>query len=81
MREAPVGQITIYLDDKTEAEIRAAAEAAGMSKSKWIARLIREKAGDEWPEAVSRLAGAWPDLPTAEEIRHSVGDDGKREPL
>lgn len=76
-----MGQITIYLDDKTEAEIRAAAEAAGMSKSKWIARLIREKAGNKWPEAITRLAGAWPDLPTVEEIRHSGGDDSKREPL
>ena len=74
-----MGQVTIYLDDKTEAEMKAAAAAAGVSKSKWVARVIHEKAGSEWPETISRLAGAWPDLLTAEEIRCSAGDDSKRE--
>jgi len=74
-----MGQLTIYLNDKTEAEMKAAATAAGVSKSKWVARVIHEKAGSEWPEAITRLAGAWPDLPTAEEIRHSSGNDARRE--
>ncbi|MDX8410623.1 MAG: hypothetical protein R8K46_01955 [Mariprofundaceae bacterium] len=74
-----MGQVTIYLDDKTEAEMNAAVKAAGVSKSKWVARVIHEKAGEEWPEAIARLAGAWPDLPTAEEIRQSSGDDAQRE--
>jgi len=74
-----MGQLTIYLDDKTEAEMKAAATAAGVSKSKWVARVIHEKAGSEWPECIVRLAGAWPDLPTAEKIRHAAGDDARRE--
>ncbi len=74
-----MGRVTIYLDDKTEAEMKAAAAAAGVSNSRWVARIIHEKTSGEWPEAVSRLAGAWPDLPTAEEIRRSAGDDGRRE--
>ncbi|MDQ6971231.1 MAG: hypothetical protein Q9M30_01140 [Mariprofundaceae bacterium] len=64
-----MGQVTIYLDDKTEAEMLCAVKAAGISKSRWVARVIHEKAGGEWPESVTALAGAWPDLPTAEDIR------------
>jgi len=71
-------QLTIYMDGKTEAEMKAAATAADVSKSKWVARVIHEKAGSEWPEVITRLAGAWPDLPTAEEIRHSAGGGARR---
>jgi len=46
-----------------------------------MARVIHEKAGSEWSEAITQLAGAWPDLPTAEEIRHTDGDDTMREPF
>ncbi len=74
-----MGQVTVYLDDKTEAEMKAAVKASGVSKSKWVARVIHEKAGSEWPEAIVQLAGAWPDLPMAEEIRHTTGDDARRE--
>jgi len=74
-----MGQVTVYLDDKTEAEMNAAVKASGVSKSKWVARVIHEKAGSEWPEAIAKLAGAWPDLPTAEEIRHAAGEDVRRE--
>jgi len=74
-----MGQVTIYLDDKTEAEMTAAVNAAGISKSKWVARVIHEKAGGEWPEAIVSLAGAWPDMPTVEDIRQSGTVDAKRE--
>ena len=52
-----------------------------MSKSKWIANLIREKAENVWPEKVHQLAGAWKDIPTAEEIREKMGRDTSREPF
>jgi hypothetical protein len=51
----------------------------GTSKSKWIAELIREKASTTWPENLVSLAGAWKDLPTAEEIRREMGKDVLRE--
>jgi len=76
-----MGQVTIYLDDKTEAEMLCAVKAAGISKSRWVARVIHEKAGGEWPESVAALAGAWLDLPTAEDIRRSGGTDSRRESL
>ena len=64
-----MGQVTIYLDDETERTARAAAKSDGVSVSQWIARRIQKDARAEWPAGVRELAGAWPDLPTAEQIR------------
>ena len=74
-----MGQVTVYLDDKTEAEMNSAVKISGISKSKWVARVIHEKAGSEWPESVVQLAGAWPDFPEESEIRQIPGVDVKRE--
>lgn len=76
-----MGQVTIYLDDESETKMRAAAKSSHLSQSKWVARLIKEKTADRWPESVAGLAGAWQDLPTAEEIRKSLGADVPREEL
>jgi len=74
-----MGQVTLYLDTKTESKMKIAAKAAGVSQSRWVAELIREKTAAEWPESVVRLAGAWPDFPTAEELRAGLGEDARRE--
>lgn len=74
-----MGQVTIYIDSKTEENMNAAVKASGVSKSKWVARVIREKAGAEWPRIVKEFAGTWQDLPTAAEIRQTSGIDSKRE--
>ena len=76
-----MGQVTIYLDSETEKKLNNLVEKKGISKSKWIAGLIREKTSMVWPENVVRLAGAWSDLPSAEEIRNAMGQNTKREPL
>ena len=76
-----MGQVTIYVDDETEKKLLSMVEKSGISKSKWIAELIREKAATTWPENVIRLAGAWKDLPTAEEIRDKMGEDSNRESI
>lgn len=74
-----MGQVTVYLDDATEEKARAAARAAGVPLSKWVAARIQLRAGAEWPEAVRALAGAWPDLRTAGQIRKSKAKDIARE--
>jgi hypothetical protein len=76
-----MGQITLYLDDETEAKMKAAAQAEGVSQSRWVSKLIREKTASEWPASVARLAGAWADLPTAEELRRDMPEDIPREPI
>jgi hypothetical protein len=76
-----VAQVTIYLDDETEARMKRAADEAGVSRSRWVAEVIREKTATEWPESVRRLAGAWEDFPEVEELRAGLGEDVPREPF
>lgn len=56
-------QVTLYIDEETDAKARAAAESAGVSYSRWVADLIRSRTRDEWPDSVRRLAGSVPDFP------------------
>jgi len=76
-----MGQVTIYLDDEIEKRMTANAKAMKLSKSKWIANVIREKLVDEWPANVRELAGSWEDFPTLEEIRETEQRDMTREAL
>ena len=76
-----MAQVTIYLDDDLLARTRAAAEAAGLSLSAWLAGLVRDRTRTDWPEDVAALAGAWKDLPTAEELRASPVEDLPRQEL
>lgn len=77
-----MGQVTLYLDEKTEELIKIAAKSSGVSQSKWVARIIREKAANEWPPEFIALAGAWSkDFPTAEKIRELQSTDTAREPF
>jgi len=69
-----MGQVTIYIDNETEENMNAAVKASGVSKSKWVAQVIREKARTEWPQEAKALAGKWQDLPMAEDIRQTVAD-------
>lgn len=73
-----MGQVTIYLDDDTEAKARAAAASKGVSLSKWVAERIERGARAEWPAFVRELQGAWVDLPSAEEVRKGAGKDVRR---
>lgn len=73
--------MTLYLDAETEARMKEAAKAQGISQSRWLADLIRERTAAEWPPSVAALAGAWADLPTAEELRRGGGKDVPREPI
>ena len=57
---------------------RDAAESNGVSVSKWIAQRIQKDARTEWPTSVRELAGAWQDLPSAEQIRRHAAKDVKR---
>ena len=60
-------QITLYLDDTTQALVDQAAVASGMSKSRWVAEAIRHYAADAWPQACLDLAGSFPDFPLVEQ--------------
>ncbi|HRP98368.1 MAG TPA: hypothetical protein PL143_19200 [Rhodocyclaceae bacterium] len=74
-----MGQVTIYLDHESEQRVRAAAAAAGMPVSRWVAQLVRKKTQNEWPATVRALAGAWQDLPDLDTLRNDGGRDIARE--
>ena len=76
-----MGQVTIYLEDDVEEKMSAAAKSEHVSKSKWVASLIKAKVASEWPESIIHLAGAWKDLSLTEEGRASLGQDVEREAL
>lgn len=76
-----MGQVTIYLDDEIEAKMAANAKAMKLSKSKWIASVIREKLVDDWPMNVRELPGSWEDFPSLDSIRDAASTDVEREPL
>lgn len=76
-----MGQVTIYLDDESERRLKSAAESAGMPVSRWVANIVREKTRTAWPEQVRQLAGAWRDLPEAEQLRGAQAQDVEREAL
>ena len=73
-----MGQVTIYLEKEIEEKMTAAAKAAHLSKSKWIACVIEEKIANDWPQSITGLAGAWQDFPSLDDIRASSGKDSKR---
>jgi hypothetical protein len=74
-----VAQVTLYLDEETIKRVRRAAKVAGLSQSRWLAELVREKTAREWPDTVRELAGAWRDFPEVHELRRLMGRDVKRE--
>ena len=76
-----MGQVTIYLDSETEQKMNTIIKKTGISKSKWISELIKQKITTTWPENIVKLAGAWTDLPTAEDIRKNMAADADRESI
>ncbi len=74
-------QLTIYLDISTERRIKAAAKSAGMSLSKWVASLVRDRTETTWPKSIVQMAGAWPDFPSAEDLRRGQTPDIHRRAL
>ncbi len=76
-----MGQVTIYLDDETDKKMRQAVKKSGLSKSQWVARLIKTKTTTEWPDEIRELAGQWTEFPEQEEIRQTEVQDLPRETL
>ncbi|MEQ1508199.1 MAG: CopG family transcriptional regulator [Myxococcota bacterium] len=64
-----MGKITLNLDDELLARVQRAAASSGQSVDGWLSHLVHERVRDGWPTEVVALAGAWPDLPTAEQLR------------
>ena len=57
----------VYQINATQALVEQAALANGVSKSRWVADLIRKHAGQEWPRECLDMAGRFADFPLREE--------------
>ena len=72
-------QLLLEIDETTEAKINAAARTAGLSSQQWLQQIIDEKTVTTWPNSIQALAGTWQDVPFAEELRATEGEDIVRE--
>ena len=75
-----MAQISLYIDDATQARLRDAAALRKVSQSQFVADLIRKATASEWPPEVLALAGAIPDFPLADELRAGLAPDAERGP-
>jgi len=73
-----MSQITLYLDDATQALVEQAAQASGLSKSRWVAEIIRKYAAHEWSQDCLALAGRFADFPLREESPTALPADVPR---
>lgn len=73
-----MSQITLYLDDTTQALVTQAAQANGVSKSRWVAEIIRKYATREWPQDCLALAGRFADFPLREAQPNALPADVPR---
>lgn len=76
-----MGQVTIYLDSKSEKRMKQAAKTAGLPVSRWLAQLVSKATREQWPKTVRDAAGAWTDFPEADELRKGLANDSARESL
>ena len=54
-----MGQVTIYLEDDVEKKMLVAVQSSGLSKSRWVSKLVKEEINNEWPDSVREMAGTW----------------------
>lgn len=76
-----MGQVTIYLEEEIEKKMNAAVKSAQVSKSKWIAQLIRDKVANDWPQSIVDMAGTWGDFPAVDDLHETQAADATRETL
>ena len=73
-----MSQITLYLDDATLKLVERGAQAQGISKSRWVAALIRKHSVNEWSPDCLALAGRFPDFPLREDAPEQQNIDVPR---
>jgi hypothetical protein len=76
-----VANLTIYLPDDLERQVRKAADESHVSVSKWVADQVGKSVETSWPAEFLALAGAFPDFPEVDDLREGYGEDVRRESL
>jgi hypothetical protein len=71
-------QITLYLDDATQALLEQAATAKGVSEGQWVAELVRQYAVQDWPQDCLDFAGRFADFPLRDDMPATLPSDQAR---
>jgi len=74
-----MAQVTIYIPNDLESQIKSMASSLNISISKFISTLLEQKVQNEWSYNSRKLAGSWDNFPTLQEIRANQGQDSLRE--
>jgi len=74
-----MAQVTIYIPNDLESQVKAMASSLNISVSKFTPTLIEQKVQNEWSYGSQKLAGSWDDFSTLQEIRANQGQDAQRE--
>jgi hypothetical protein len=74
-----MAQVTIYIPNNLESQIKMMASSLNISISKYISTILEQKVQNEWSSNSRKLAGSWDDFPTLQEIRTNQGNDVQRE--
>jgi hypothetical protein len=74
-----MAQVTIYIPNDLESQIKEKASSLNLSISKFISTLLEQKVQNEWSSSSRKLAGAWDDFPSLQETRANQGQDAPRE--
>jgi hypothetical protein len=73
-----MSKITVYLNDAAQALVDRCAKAHGLSKSRWVAEIIRKYTAHEWPQDCLALAGRFADFPLREQAQTEQSVDTAR---
>ena len=74
-------QVSLYLNEKTYAKVRKAAETEAMSVSKWVAERLKNAMAEDWPDGYAKLFGCIADDSFQAPKREAFTSDANREAL
>jgi len=78
-KEIKMSQVTIYINNDLEQQVKKLASSLNLSISKFISNTLEQKINNEWDSNIKHLSGSWSDFPDLNEIRVDKTEDIKRE--
>jgi hypothetical protein len=76
-----VAQVTIYINNDLEKNIKDIAASMNLSMSKFISGILEQKISPIWNAKLKEIPGSWNDFVSLEEIRNDIASDTKREEI
>ena len=74
-----MAQVTIYMNEMLEQQVKTLAASMNLSISKFIATTLAQKVDAQWDPSLKKLSGSWSDFPDLETLRSNATEDVKRE--